>query len=393
MLRFHTAGESHGPALVVILEGIPKGLAVPVEAVSRELSRRQHGHGRGGRMKLESDEPIFLGGLRHGVTLGSPLAIEIVNRNHAQQWAEVMSPTPPSREIPEIRMKRLTRPRPGHADLAGALKLGATDMRDVLERASARETAARVAAGAVAKLLLREVGVEVGSHTLALGELGLPLDAYVPWEAILAMESRESPLRCVDEALEARMVALVDEAKAAGETLGGVVEVVAHTPPAGLGSFFQWDLRLDARLGAAILSIPAVKAVEIGIGVEASRRRGSQVHDPIGHEAGRGFVRPSNRAGGLEGGVTNGEELRLRAYKKPISTLRTPLPSVDVVTKEPGPAAYERSDVTAVPAAGVVAEAMTALVLAGALLEKLGGDTMAELTSRHGAHLASLRAI
>ncbi|MFN7971209.1 MAG: chorismate synthase [Acidobacteriota bacterium] len=390
MLRFHTAGESHGPALSVIVEGLPKGLPVRPDDLNRDLARRQRGYGRGGRMKLEHDEAVVLSGIRHGVTLGSPIAIQIVNRNFEQQWREVMSVWPPARPVPEIRMKRLTRPRPGHADLAGGLKYQARDLREVLERASARETAARVAAGALCKLLLREIDVAIGSHVLQLAGVGVAASTYVPWRDVVAMETREAPLRCVDRATEAAMAAEVDRAKEAGDTLGGVFEVIAHTPPPGLGSATQWDRKIDGQLAQAILSIPAVKAMEIGIGVTAAGWPGSRVHDPIAYR-GKRFRRETNHAGGTEGGITNGEELRVRGYKKPISTLRNALPSVDVATKEPGPAAYERSDVTALPAAGVIGEAMVAFVLARAAVEKYGGDTLAELARAHLAHVKAVR--
>lgn len=390
MLRLHTAGESHGPALTAILEGIPRGLTVPKETIDAELRRRQMGYGRGGRMKLEHDEVVFLGGLRHGVTLGTPLALQVVNRNHEQQWKEVMSPLPPSEPIPEARMKRLTRPRPGHADLAGGLKYGARDLREVLERASARETAVRVAAGAIAKLLLRELGIEVRSHVLAVGSVTLPLDEYVPWETIRGLDDAEIRLRCVDAKREEKMVAAIDAAREAGDTLGGIFEVVAHTPPPGLGSHTQWDLRLDGRLAQAILSIPAVKACAVGLGVEAAGRPGSLVHDAIHYQEERGFHRTTNRAGGLEGGMTNGEELRIRGFMKPISTMRKPIESVDIETREATTAAYERSDITAVPAAGVIGESMVALILTAAVREKLGGDSMTELTASYDRYRTRL---
>ena len=377
----------------MILEGIPHGLRLSQEMIDRDLTRRQCGYGRGGRMKLEHDRARVVAGLRHGVTLGSPIAIEIVNENHQQQWSAVMSPFPPPRAVAEVRMKRLTRPRPGHADLAGAMKMGARDMREVLERASARETAARVAAGAVARALLAELDVRIGSHVVAVGGASLPAGRAVTMAEIEAMEGRAAPLRCVDEGAEERMRAAVDEARAAGDTLGGVFEVVAATPPPGLGSHTHWDLRLDGRLAQALMSIPAIKAVEIGAGVSAAGLPGSAVHDAIHYDPKAGIQRRTNRAGGTEGGMTNGEELRIRAYKKPIATMRRPIESIDIATKEAATAAYERSDVTAVPAAAVIGEAMVALILAQAALDKFAGDSMTELCRAHQAYLADLKAL
>jgi chorismate synthase len=387
MFRFNTAGESHGRALVAVVEGLPAGLRVDAEAINRELWRRQQGYGRGGRMKIESDRADILSGVRHGLTLGSPVALLIENKDWPN-WSDVMSAAPP--DAPPARPRRVSRPRPGHADLAGGLKYGARDLRDILERASARETAARVACGALARMLLAEFGVELRSHVVQLG--GVPDPALeVSWESVTAIPD-DAPLRCADAEAQGRMVALVDEARRAGDTLGGVFEVVARGLVAGLGSHTSWDAKLDGRLAQALMSIPAVKAVSVGEGVEAAARPGSLVHDEIEYdEEARVFRRPTNRAGGLEGGITNGEELRLRGYLKPISTLRKPLRSVDVDTKREELAAFERSDVTAVPAAGVIGEAMVALTLAAALREKFGGDHLAEMRRNFDAYREQLR--
>jgi chorismate synthase len=387
MFRFTTAGESHGRALVAIVEGLPAGLAVGAEFINRELERRQWGYGRGGRMRIERDRAEILSGVRHGLTLGSPVALLVENKDWAN-WRDVMAAEP--RELDEAEARRLKRPRPGHADLAGGLKYGARDLRDVLERASARETAARVACGALAKLLLAEFGVEVRSHVAQLG--GVPdAPSELSWDEIAAITD-DAPLRCGDAGVQARMVELVDEARRGGDTLGGVFEVVARGVVAGLGSHASWDAKLDGRLARALMSIPAVKAVSIGAGIEAAARRGSEVHDEIGYDVpGRRFTRPTNRAGGLEGGITNGEELRARGYLKPISTLRRALRSVDIETKREEQAAFERSDVTAVPAAGVIGEAMVALTLAEAMREKFGGDSLAEMRRNFDGYLEQLR--
>ncbi len=382
-LQLTTAGESHGPALTAILSGIPAGLRLDPEVVAGDLARRQHGYGRGRRMEIERDEARFVGGMRDGETLGSPIAIWIENRDWAS-WDTIMDPW---RVDPHMAGKRRVHaPRPGHADLAGGSKYLRRDLRDVLERASARETTARVACGAVARQLLAAVGVEIRSGVRFLGPIGA--ERPVPgWEEVSAVDDG-SPLRAIHRDLEDEMVALVDRAKEEGESLGGAVTVIAHGVPAGLGSHVAWGEKLDGRLAQAVMSVPAVKAVEIGAAVAASQAVGSEAHDPIewrpgrggseGGEAGR-FHRPTNRAGGLEGGITNGADLVITAYKKPISTLRKGMPSVDLDTLEPRTSQYERSDVTALPAAGVIAEAMVALVLADALLEKLGGDSMPEL--------------
>jgi chorismate synthase len=377
-----TAGESHGPELVAILEGVPAGLALTEEDLLADLARRQRGYGRGGRMKIESDRGRLVGGVRGGATLGGPIAVAIENRDHAS-WVGRMGPAPfPTPPEP------LTEPRPGHADLAGGLKLDTKDLRDVLERASARETAARVALGAVARRLLQEIGIEVFAHVVAIGAVaadtsGSSLDR-------IRADRLESDLACADAAAAAAMREHIRELAHAGDTVGGVFEVVATGCPPGLGSHAQWDRKLDGRLAQALMSIHAIKGVEIGVGFEAARLTGSRVHDPITYEAGA-FRRPTNRAGGLEGGITNGMPVVCRAAMKPIATLKRPLASVDVVTKEPRLAAFERSDVCAVPAASVVGEAMVALTLADAALEKFGGDSMGELRRNVASYREQVR--
>jgi len=375
-LRLTTAGESHGPALTAILEGIPAGLPIDRERLRNDMARRQHGYGRGGRMKIETDEVEITGGVRGGVALGSPIAFRIENRDFAN-WKAVMDPWEIDRHAGAAR--RVTRPRPGHADLAGAQKYGADDLRNVLERASARETAARVAAGAVCRMLLSECGIEVASGVLSLGPV--VCDAPRTWASLVKVDDR-SPLRALDPDAEKKMVAAIDEAKAKGETLGGSILVGARNVPAGLGSYVSWDRKLDGRIGRAILSVPAVKAVEFGSAIEASRGFGSEAHDEIL----LGGRRRTNRAGGLEGGVTNGEDVIVVAYMKPISTLARGLSSIDLDTGQPAASAYERSDVAAVPACGVIAEAMLAFVLTDALLEVTGGDRMEDVTARLAAH-------
>lgn len=370
--RFTTAGESHGPALLTIIEGVPAGMPIDRAAIDHELWRRQQGYGRGGRMKIESDSVTVLSGVRHGKALGSPIALMIGNRDFVH-WQDVMSAEELEAEPKNPRI--VTRPRPGHADLAGGQKYQTRDLRNILERASARETAARVAAGAVAKQLLAAFEIDVRSHVAKLGSIPeTPIAAT--WEQITSISS-DTPLACADKQIESKMVALVDEAKANGDTLGGIFEVVAKGLPAGLGSHTSWEEKLDGRIARAIMSIHAVKAVEIGEGVANAGRFGSEVHDEIY----AGFVRKTNRAGGLEGGITNGEELRVRGYLKPISTLRKPLTSVDIDSKEESPAAFERSDITAVPAAGVIGEAMLAVVLANSMREKFGGDSINEMSA------------
>ncbi len=379
-LRWFTAGESHGPELVAMLEGCPAGLPLLAEHIDVDLARRQKGYGRGGRMKIETDRAALVAGVRGGETLGSPIALVIQNRDFAS-WEGRMGPAPFA-SPPEP----VVRPRPGHADLAGGLKYGRRDLRDILERASARETAARVAVGAVAKRLLAEAGIRVVGHVRAIGdvaaaELDLPFDE-------LDARARASDLSCVDADAEARMREAIHAASHAGDTLGGVVEVIAVGAPPGLGSHVHWDRKLDGRLAGALMSIQAIKGVELGLGFEAARRRGSAVHDPISWSSSdRTFPRASNGAGGLEGGITNGMPIVCRAAMKPIATLRRALGSVDVTTKAPFDAAFERSDICAVAAAAVVAEAMVALVLADALLEKTGGDSLAEVRR----NLAALR--
>jgi chorismate synthase len=387
MFRFTTAGESHGRALVAILEGLPAGVPVDVDLLNHELERRQWGYGRGGRMKIERDHALILSGVRHGLTLGSPLALMIENKDWAN-WTEVMATEPV--DMPPEKSRRVRRPRPGHADLAGGQKFGARDLRNILERASARETAARVACGALAKQLLAAFAVEVRSHVIQLGGVpDAPLE--LEWEAIAAIPD-DAPLRCADAEAQARMVQLIDDKKRAGDTLGGVFEVVARGLLPGLGSHTSWNEKLDGRLAGAVMSIPAVKAVAIGAGFEAVALPGSEVHDEIAYdESAKEFKRHTNRAGGLEGGITNGEELRVRGYLKPISTLRRALRSVDIDTKEEESAAFERSDVTAVPAAGVIGEAMVALVLAGAMREKFGGDSIGEMRHNYDGYRAQLR--
>lgn len=383
--RFTTAGESHGPALVTIVEGLPAGLPVAAAGVDAQLARRQQGHGRGARMAIEQDRIEWLAGVRAGETLGSPVAMRIANRDWAH-WQDVMAP---EGQPGEARRRRVTRPRPGHADLVGVLKYDRTDARDILERASARETAARVAAGALARRLLEEFGIDVGSHVVSLGGIRAEVPPALP-DPLDAAADR-SPVRTLDPAAETAMVRRIDEAKAAGDTLGGEVEVVARGVMPGLGSHVSWDRKLDGRLAALLMSIPAVKGVEVGLGFEAARRPGSAVHDAI--EAGAaGFRRGTNRAGGLEGGMTTGEPLVLRVAMKPISTLMAPLPTVDLATGAPAAAQSERSDVTAVPAMGVIAEAMVAVALADALLEKFGGDSLGELRRNVDGYLAALAA-
>jgi chorismate synthase len=375
MLRFYTAGESHGQALLTFLSGLPAGLPIDVDAINYELRRRQLGYGRGGRQKIEKDCAEIFAGIRHGQTIGAPIALRIENRDWAN-WEKILPVH--SSGTPETESKKLVAPRPGHADLAGSQKFGFHDARYVLERASARETAARVAAGSFAKQLLRQFGIEVASHTIQVGHVHL--ERAATWEEIVAVcGDLGSPLRCVDQSVQQKMMAEVDKALKAGDTVGGVFEIVAHNVPVGLGSHAQWDEKLDGRLGQSVMSVQAVKAVEIGSGVLAAGSYGSEVQDEISYDKGaRRFRRSSNRAGGLEGGITNGEDVVVRGYLKPISTLRKPLGTANLVTKEPVQAAYERSDWCVVPAGGVAGEAMVALVLADAFLQKFGGDSLAE---------------
>ena len=375
MLQFVTAGESHGQALLAWITGLPAGLRVELDPINHELHRRQLGYGRGGRQKIEKDQVEALAGIRHGQTIGAPVALRIDNKDWAN-WERAMAVE--DRAADREARRPLTAPRPGHADLAGGLKFNLHDARYILERASARETAARVAAGALAKILLREFGCHVLSHVVAVGHA--QLDRSTSWPEVEAVcANLDSPLRCVHAETEALMKAEVDHALRAGDSVGGVFEVVAHGVPPGLGSHAQWDTKLDGQLARAIMSIQAVKAVSIGGGVAAAGSYGSEVQDEIAYDAAkRRFIRPSNRAGGLEGGITNGEDVVVRGYLKPISTLRRALGTADLVTKQAVAAAYERSDVCVVPAGGVVGEAMTALVLAGAFLEKFGGDSLGE---------------
>ncbi|HUU12222.1 MAG TPA: chorismate synthase [Terriglobia bacterium] len=391
MLRFQTAGESHGQGLVAILSGLPAGLRVDFAYVDRELKRRQGGYGRGGRMKIESDHAQFLSGVRHGETIGSPITILIENRDW-EKWKEALA----VEDHPESRAKYkpLSPPRPGHADLAGCLKYNFREARYVLERASARETAARVALGALAKLFLKEFGIEVASHVLAVGGVAIrqPTD-NVPFERIMALREREEIiLNCVDPGVEAKMKEEVDNALKTKDSVGGIFEVVARGAPPGLGSCAQWDEKLDGQLAQAVMSIQAVKGVEVGTGIENAATFGSRVHDEIGYDREEArFIRKTNRAGGLEGGITNGEDVVVRGYLKPISTLRQPLESVDFESKETVKAAYERSDVCVVPAAGVIGEAMVALILARAFLEKFGGDSMAETLRNYNGYREQVR--
>lgn len=387
MIRFFTAGESHGQALIAWLSGLPAGVPVDVDFVNAELHRRQLGYGRGGRQKIEKDRVDLLAGVRHGHTIGAPIAIRIENRDWPN-WEKAM-PVEDADGAEDAR-RPLTAPRPGHADLAGALKFNFHDARYVLERASARETAARTAAGAFAKLYLRQFGIEVLSHVIGVGTV--LLERIATWDEIAQVcANLDSPLRCVDSGTESRMKLEVDEALRAGDTVGGVFEVVAHHVPPGLGSYAQWDEKLDGRMARAVMSIQAVKAVEIGEGIAASHSHGSHIQDEIGYDAAtKRFTRRSNHAGGLEGGVTNGEDLIVRGYLKPISTLRRPLETADLKTKESLKAAYERSDICVVPAAGVAGESMVALVLAEAFAEKFAGDSLDETRRNFDGYMSQL---
>jgi len=384
-LTFTSAGESHGPQLTIIITGMPAGVRLDRERINRDLARRQHGYGRGGRMKIEHDEAEIVGGIRGGETLGSPIAVTIRNRDF-ENWREAMDPW--DVDAAESEKRSVHAPRPGHVDLVGGMKYDRRDLRDVLERASARETASRVAAGAMAKELLRAFGIEIRSGVVSVGSAGDP--EYSPtWEELSAVDE-DSPLRAVKREHEAEMVKAVDAAKEAGETLGGTIVIAAHAVPVGLGSYVQWTEKLDGRIGQAILSIHAVKAVAIGDGVSGARRMGSEVHDPIYFDEERRYHRTTNRAGGLEGGVTNGQDVVVRAFMKPISTLRRGLPSVDIKTREPHRSQWERSDVTAVPACGVVCEAMLAITLADAMREKFGGDSLSEMQRNFSAYLEQM---
>src|ERR1700730_14443900 len=393
MLRFLTAGESHGQALVAILEAMPPGLAINFDHVTPELRRRQTGYGRGHRMAIESDRAQVLSGVRHGLTTGGPIALLIPNKDW-ENWQRTMAvQSEPAADAPGVDRPVGTRPRPGHADLAGVVKYGHSDIRNVLERASARETAARVAVGAVARQLLRQVETEIVSHVVSIGSASLPDPLAVSFEEARAIRD-DSALHCVDEEVERRMIAEMDKAREAGDTMGGSFEVIAHGVPTGLGSHVQWDRKLDGRLGQALMSIQAIKAVGIGRGPAVATLPGSLIHDEIlpgtggRRSSGLTVSRPTNNAGGLEGGITNGEDLRVTAYMKPIATLMKPLRSVDLATMAVSPATVERSDVCAVPAAAVVGEAMVALVLADALSEKFGGDSVEELVANWSAFCA-----
>ena len=394
-LRFLTAGESHGPAITAIVEGLPAGVEITHEVLNRDLKRRQHGYGRGRRMQIESDTAQILSGVRHGKTLGGPVSVIIYNRDW-EKWQRAMSiePLPEGgEEDGDWRLRPVTQPRPGHADLAGALKYGFNDARNILERASARETAMRVAVGAMARQFLKAFGITVVSHVIRMGPVAAAHDpdALPPPPSAFAAVDR-SPVRCLDPEAEKAMIEAVDKAKAAGETLGGVYEVIAWGVPPGLGSHVQWDRKLDGRLAAALMSIQANKGVEFGLGFETAARFGSQAHDPIYYDERRGIHRLTNRAGGFEGGMTNGLPIVIRVAMKPLSTLYSPLPSIDLTTREAAKGAIERSDVTALPAAGVVGEAAVAFELARAMLEKFGGDSLAEVKRNYQAYVDELAA-
>lgn len=393
MLRFTTAGESHGQALVSILEGMPAGVPLLAADIDVELARRQQGYGRGRRMQIERDAAELLSGVRAGETIGSPIAMLISNRDW-KNWQEIMDPAPRDTDAEGPRRRSVTRVRPGHADLTGILKYDRTDARDILERASARETTARVAAGAIARKLLSELGVTIGSHLVHLGGVDARRPDRLP--ANLNEAADASPLRTLDADAEREMIARIDVAKRAGNTLGGICEVVVDGLPVGLGSHVSWDRKLDAQLAGAMMSIPAVKGVEIGMGFGTARVPGSEVHDEIAPAPGRtragNVQRATNNAGGLEGGMTTGEPLVVRVGMKPISTLMRPLGTVDVATGEPAQAVAERSDVTAVPAMGVIAESMAALVLADAMLQKFGGDSLSEIRRNLDGYLSHLAA-
>jgi len=395
MLRFYTAGESHGEALIAVISGLPAGVAVDLDFVNRELWRRQQGYGRGGRMRIEKDAAHFLSGVRHGKTIGSPVSIQLENRDW-KNWQEAL----PVEAGDPAKHKRVGSPRPGHADLAGAIKYNLPEARYVLERASARESAARVAVGALAKLLLGELEIEVLSHVIAVGSAALERQAT--WDEVRQVAAKdEILLSCVDQQAESRMKEEVDRALRTGDSLGGIFEVIGHHVPPGLGTYANWDERLDAQLAAAVMSLQAVKAVEIGRGVQAAVSFGSTVHDSIGYDRDpeddqngsryTRFTRAQNNAGGIEGGISNGEDIIVRGYLKPISTLRRPLESVDFATREPVKAAYERSDVCVVPAAGVAGEAMVALTLARCALEKFGGDSLLELKRNFDGYREQIR--
>ncbi|MBS3908291.1 MAG: chorismate synthase [Actinobacteria bacterium] len=385
MLRYVTAGESHGPALVAIVEGLPAGVEIRKESIDAELARRQLGFGRGGRMAIEKDVAEILSGVRFGLSLGSPIALKIDNRDRAN-WTTTMSIGPVDMDVED---ERVTQPRPGHADLSGVLKTGQGDIRNILERSSARETAARVAAGAIAKIFLREFGIDVLSHVVSIGEVAATINE-LPEPGDLASID-ESPARCVDAGAEARMVALIEDAKRTKDTVGGVFEVLVYGCPPGLGGYASWEERLDARLARALMGVQAIKGVEIGEGFELAQKRGSQAHDEIFYEPERGYYRKTNRAGGIEGGMTNGGVVIARAAMKPIPTLMQPLKTVDIVSKEAVDAVKERSDVCAVPAAAVIGEAVVAFEIAEALLRKFGGDALIDTKAAYTHYLKRLK--
>ncbi|CAB4628283.1 unannotated protein [freshwater metagenome] len=392
MLRWITAGESHGPELVAVLEGLPAGIPVTTSEVQAALARRRLGYGRGARMKFEQDEVSLSGGVRHGLTMGGPVAITVGNTEWPK-WQDVMSADPVAPEkLTGARAEALTRPRPGHADFTGMQKYGFLDSRPVLERASARETAARVALGAVASSFLNELGIQLVTHTVGIGPVMAPLGSAIPAPSDVAMLD-EDPMRCFDKTVSAAMVAEVDECHKDGDTLGGVVETLVYGLPPGLGTFVHWDRRLDSQLAAALMGIQAIKGVEVGDGFETARRRGSVAHDELERDADGVVRRLSGRAGGVEGGMSNGDVLRVRAAMKPISTIPKALATVDVATGEAAKAHHQRSDVCAVPAAGVVAEAMVALVIANSVLEKFGGDSVAETKRNLKSYLDNIPAV
>ena len=384
MLRYLTAGESHGPMLTAILEGIPANLSLVAEEINLDLGRRQRGYGRGGRMRIEKDEANIVGGVRHGLTMGGPIAILIANRDW-ENWKRTMDAKPVDREADP--KEPVTRPRPGHADLGGALKYGQRDIRNVLERASARETAARVAVGAVCKRLLREFDIEVFSHVTEIGGIVAKVDGLSFAQS--RDRAEDSDVRCADAEAGEAMMRKIDEARKRGTSLGGVFEVIAINVPIGLGSYVHWDRKLDGRLAQAVMSIQAIKGVEIGLGFEGAKRFGFETHDEIFYEDGR-FVRKTNRAGGMEGGMSNGQPIVVRGAMKPISTQYAPMASVDLLTKEPFKASIERSDICSVPAAGVIGEAVVAFEIARALREKVGGDSLEEMTRNYRGYLTSL---